>query len=355
MHVAGPIQRFAVVAAVLSLALAVARPALADDNLTVIGASSPTGFYEILDHVALLAGFFKEEHLNVDKEYVNQGSSSSCAQLVATGKADVCTLGTEPVFQGYERGLHVVMFQSRGAHYQWVLAVPADSPIKSLADFKGATLGEMSAGSPAEVNAQATLGGAGLKRTDYAYLPIGSGAAAVAAFTSKKVDGAAFPYAELATYEVKAGLKFRYFWNPLVGDIGDIAYVATPAVIASKADILRRYTRANVKAAILIRVNPQLAARYFLEGAGIKVTDQSLADETRLLELTQNLLPAPDPMSNKIGELPPVSMQVYSKFLFEAGLTSQLVPASAIVTTQFTHYSNDFDHKAFIAQAKAMR
>ena len=355
MRLTAPAHLVAVVAAVLLLAAGSAMPAAADDTLTVIGASSPTGFYEIIDHVALLAGFFKEEHLNVDKQYVNQGSSSGCAQLVATGKADICTLGTEPVFQGYDKGLRVVMFQGRGAHYQWVLAVLDDSPIKSLADFKGATLGEMSAGSPAEVNAQATLGGAGLKRTDYAYQPIGNGAAAIAAFTNKKVDGAAFPYAELATYEVKAGLKFRYFWNPLVGDIGDIAYVATPAVIAAKADILKRYTRANVKAAILIRVNPKLAARYFLEGAGIKVTDQSLADETHLLELTQNLLPAPDPTSTKIGEMPLVSMEVYSKFLFQSGLTSQLVPASAIVTGQFTQYANDFDHKAFIARAKAMR
>ena len=48
-------------------------------------------------------------------------------------------------------------------------------------------------------------------------------------------------------------------------------------------------------------------------------------------------------------------MNVLTKFLYDNGLTSQPIPASAIVTNQFIPYANDFDHKAFIAQAKAMR
>ena len=72
-------------------------PALADDTLTEIGGASPTGFYEILDDVAQFAGFYKAEHLLVTKEYATQGGSSGCAQLVATGKADICTIGTEPI------------------------------------------------------------------------------------------------------------------------------------------------------------------------------------------------------------------------------------------------------------------
>jgi hypothetical protein len=37
------------------------------------------------------------------------------------------------------------------------------------------------------------------------------------------------------------------------------------------------------------------------------------------------------------------------------GLTQQIVPASAIMTDQYIAYANDFDHAAFIAQAKQMR
>jgi hypothetical protein len=47
-------------------------------------------------------------------------------------------------------------------------------------------------------------------------------------------------------------------------------------------------------------------------------------------------------------------MRVLTKFMADNGLTTSVVPASAIVTDQFIDYANDFDHKAFIAKAKAV-
>ncbi len=326
--------------------------ASADDTLTVIGGSNPTGFFEVLDHVAEHAGFFKAEHLTVEKQYA--GTSGACAQLVATGKGDICSLATEPVFQGYEHGLRLQLFLSRDPWFEWVLGVLDDSPIRTLADFKGTTLGEINTGSASEFATQAMLSGAGLRKSDVSYIPIGFGAQAVAALTSKRVAGAAFPYPELMIYEVNAHLKFRFFWNPILKDIGDVAYAATPAVIQTKADALRRFSRAIVEAAILIRENPQLAARYFLEGAQIKPTDEALANETRLLMLAQDQLPGIAPESTKIGYIPLLGTDVYAKFLNANGLTSAVVPASAVVTNQFIPYANDFDHKAFIARVKAM-
>ena len=54
-------------------------------------------------------------------------------------------------------------FFSRDPHYEWVLAVPADSPIKTLADFKGKTLGEYSVGSPAELSTNSMFDRRGLE------------------------------------------------------------------------------------------------------------------------------------------------------------------------------------------------
>jgi NitT/TauT family transport system substrate-binding protein len=343
----------AAVGAFLALTCIVPRAALADDTLTVIGGSNPTAFYEVLDHVAERAGFFKDQHLTVNKQYA--GNPSTCVQLVATGKGDICSMAFEPVLLGYERGLRFQFFLSRDPQFQHVLAVLDDSPIKTLADFKGADLGEISLGSAAEMGANSTLAGAGLKKSDYTFIPIGFGAQAIAALTTKKVAGAAFPYPELASYEVVAHLKFRYFWNPILRDIGNVGYAATPATIQNKSDDLRRFSRAIVQAAILTRVNPNLAARYFLEGAGIKVTDEALQNEARLLVLAQGQLAGADPANPKVGYIPPLGMEVYTKFLAANGITSVVVPVSAVVTNQFVDYANDFDRKAFIAQAKAMR
>jgi len=348
------IRRLTAALALTALA-ATAAPARADDPLNVVGSSNPTAFYEILDHVANYGGFFKEEHLDVNKQYANVGGAFTCAQIVASGKGDVCSLGIEPIIQGYERGLRLQVFLSRDPRYGQVVAVLDDSPIKTLADFKGATLGEMTAGSTSEIAANSTLLGAGLHRSEYSFLPIGFGPAAIEALVSKKVDAAAFPYPELAAYAVKAHLKFRYFWNPILVDIGESSFSATPDTIKNKADILTRYARALVKASILIRVNPALAAKYFLEGANLKVTDQAIADETKLLILCQDQLLGVDPTSPRIGYTSLQRIDLYARVLGQIGMTTKDVPAAAIVTNALIPGANAFDHKAFIARAKAMR
>jgi hypothetical protein len=46
---------------------------------------------------------------------------------------------------------------------------------------------------------------------------------------------------------------------------------------------------------------------------------------------------------------------VLTSWLNDNGLTSKVVPVSAISTDAFIAYANDFDHKALIARVKAMR
>ena len=151
-----------------------------------------------------------------------------------------------------------------------------------------------------------------------------------------------------------ANLKFRYFYPPILRDVSDSAYVASPETIATKGDLLRRFSRAIVEAAILVRENPKLAARYFVEGTGQKVTDEALASATRLLAASQDMLPGIDPASERIGEMPLRGMQLLARFMYENGVTSQLAPASALVADQFIPYANDFDHAAFIRYVKTL-
>jgi len=341
-------------AAAMLAAFALApRPATADDALSLVSGSDAAGFFEVLNNVAQAAGFYKDEHLTISTQYA--GGPNLAAQLCASGKADICGQAIEPLFLGYEKGLRLQGFFVRDPQNDYVLGVLDTSPIHTLADFKGKTIGEFSVGSPAELSANAMFAGAGLKKGDVTYLPIGRGVQAIQALQTNKVDAAAGAHPELVGYEVVIPhVKFRYFLNPLIGDIGNTVYAATPATIANKSDLLKRFARVQVKAAILIRENPELAARYFLEGAQIKVTEESLADEVRLLKLSTDQLPGSDPLSKRIGAMPLGGMTRYSKFLFDQGFTSELVPAADIVTNQFIDYANAFDRKAFIAQVKRM-
>jgi NitT/TauT family transport system substrate-binding protein len=328
-----------------------AAPAQSDQSLTLIAGANQTAFFEILEYVAEYEGFFKEQHLHVDVQFAN--NPGNAAQLVATGKGDIVSTSLEPIIQGYERGLRLTAFFNRNPQYQWVLAVLDDSPIHTLADFKGTTLGEYTPSSPGEYSTNASLRGAGLKSGDYSYQVIGSGAAAVAALTGKKVAGAAFPYAELLIYEVVANLKFRFFWNPILKDISDVGFCATPSTIENKADALSRFSRAMAESSIFIRENPTVAARDFLRGAGVQATPEALRNQIRLLQLGQGILPGVDPTSTTIGALGTRSAEVLTKWMNENGMTKNVVPASAVVTDRFIQYANDFDHRALIERARA--
>jgi NitT/TauT family transport system substrate-binding protein len=329
------------------------RPAQADDALSIIAGAPIPGIFDALDNVAQGAGFYKAEHLEITKNY--SGSPSTCAQLIATGKGDVCAMSVEPILQGYEKGLRLQIFFSRQVRYSYVLGVLDDSPIRTLADFKGATIGTLTVGNPAEGMTQSMLGGAGLKRADYTFVPLGSGAAALEALVSKRVDALAFPYVQLVTYETGQGAKFRIFRHPILKDIGNNSYAALPATIQAKADVLKRFTRAIAKAALFIRINPAASARLYLEhqlGAG-RVSDAALQNMTRTFTLLEGDWPAADPADTRIGYLSPQGLELYSQLLVDYGLAHDVVPVAAILTNQFVPFANDFDHQAVIAQAKA--
>jgi len=329
------------------------RAARADDTLHVV-ASFPGGI-EVLENVAKYAGLYAAEHLDVDKQY--SGSPFTCAQLVAGGKADVCATSIEPTIQGYEKGLRLQSFYSRVASYEYFLVVLADSPIKTLADFKGADIGEASPLSPAEVAASDMLAGAGLKRSDYAFVPVGGGAQALAALTAHKIAGMADSATAIGTEGAVSHLKFRIFRDPILDSIPDAGFEARPDFIASHGDLLRRYARAITKAAILIRENPAVAARYTLmgESVGQKITPDALRIATAELIGLQGHIVGADPMSPRLGETPLSGIAFYCKMLYDSGRTSVLVPATAVATNQFVAFANGFDKKAWVAEVKRMR
>jgi NitT/TauT family transport system substrate-binding protein len=349
---AGILALVAAFALTLGAAPAVVR---ADDTITAVGGNALPGLYGVLEIVAERAGFFKQEHINFVEQYV--ASPSAAAQLVALGKGDVASISAEAVIQGYEKGLKLQYFFAHASRFSNVLAVLDDSPIKTLADFKGKNVGEINPGSAGEVLAQVVLAGAGLRKGDFTFSPIGLGAQAIEAVADKKVDAVAYPYAEVVPMEVVGRLKMRVFRDPTLGDISNAGLASTPATIAAKGEALKRFSRALVKASLFVHYNPAVSARWFLEaggGAG-KVTPDNLAVQTRELTLLEGELPAADATNKRIGAFSMTGMQILSRTLQAYGKTTGVVPAEAIATNAYVTFANDFDHKAVIASAKSMK
>jgi NitT/TauT family transport system substrate-binding protein len=336
------------------IALSCAPPAArADDTLHVVGANP--GGIEVLENVAEHAGLYKAEHLIVDKQYA--GSASGCAQIAATGKADVCSMSVEPAILGYSKGLRLQIFFSRVHEYDYLLAVLDDSPIRTLADFRGKDIGEPNIGSSTEIPGDDMLQGAGVKRSEYNYIPVGVGGAALSALTSRKVAAVADSSVEIGQLSAVGGVKFRVFRDPILDSIPNVGFAARPDVIATKGDLLARFARAIVKASLLIRMNPTVAARYALQGENVTKTIDTAALKTEAAELValQDDLAGADPNNPRIGAMDVRGIALYCRFFADSGRTPALVPAAALVTNQFIPFANNFDRKAWIAEVKKMR
>jgi ABC-type nitrate/sulfonate/bicarbonate transport system substrate-binding protein len=336
--------------AALFALLVVPHPAAADDALTIMQGSSALPLYSVADVVAERAGFFKAEHLVVTQQIAN--SPSTAAALVASGKGDLCSVSAQAILQGYEKGLRLVYFLAHAARYSNVMAVLDDSPIRTLADFKGKNIGISQIGGDGEVTGRFILSGAGLGPSDYSYSPIGFGPQAIQAIVSKQVDGVVYPFVEVVPIEVTAHVKMRVFRHPIVNDIANSGFATTAATLATKGDAMRRYARAIVKASIFVRYNPHVAALFFLQAQGVRVTPEAIADKARAFVLLRDDLLAADPASRRIGYMEPRGLEVLSRVLNSYGLTKAVTPGSAIVTNDYIGFANDFDRPAVIAMAK---
>jgi ABC-type nitrate/sulfonate/bicarbonate transport system substrate-binding protein len=124
-------------------------------------------------------------------------------------------------------------------------------------------------------------------------------------------------------------------------------------VIAAKADALKHFSRAIVKASLLIRYNPAAAARALLIADGNPFGDADLQRKTAELTAWEDDLPAADPANKRIGAIPIAGTQAYIQLLANAGVIKTALPASQVVTDEFIAFANDFDRKAFQQFAKA--
>jgi NitT/TauT family transport system substrate-binding protein len=330
---------------------AIALRAASDDTLTVVLGTGLPPLMDALNLVAEGAGFFRAERLAVEK--IRVPGAAGALEACASGKADVCPIGIERLFTGYELGLHARLVLSWASRYTYVLTVPADSPLRTLAGFKGAAIGvhEVGPTSTGQATVTSMLLGAGLRPGDFSFVPIGFNN--LAALTSERVAAAGLPRYELIPYQV-AGTNLRIFENPLLNETPSGGYAAAPATIAAKGDALARFARAIVKASLVVRFNPAGAARLMLGALGEPFAEPDVTHYARALALWNDALPARDPSNPQIGFVPPGGAAIYSNLLSDFGLTKAPVPVEAILDNRFNAFANAIDRDAVAAYARAL-
>ena len=304
--------------------------------------------------VPYAAGFFEEEGLDV--ELKSARGSALGAQLVITGQADVVHAGTSVgLMVPVSKGAPLVAFYNMITQNFQMPAVPAESPIRSLADLKGKKLGVIGQATATVPIVKAVLEDAGLDpNKDVTFIDVGYGAQAAAAlWVTRQVDALAMYDSVYAAIEATAPDKYRLrvLTSPLSDRISfQTAMIAKPETLKNRRDALVRLGRAHAKSTVFALENPDAAVRIHFKRypeqrpSGVDDATAIVLGRRSLLSRLNNM--RIDNMAvkrDKWGFMNEIDVNTYVDMLKKIGDVDKSVDPKTIYTNDLIDEINRFD------------
>lgn len=317
---------------------------------TSSGLASPITAYIL---VAQYLGYYKQEGLTLDLATPSAQGGGAVVQALASGNAQVGTLGAGSVFQLDQQTQDVQLF----GYYCYTqaipeqLAVPVDSPIKAITDLRGKKIGVRDA--RRSIYSAGMLSTDGVSPDEVTYVPVGIGATPMITLQRHDVDALSMFDVDLRRVEL-LGLPLRRLptsatYQTLQGP--DL--VVTRAEFEKDPALLVGFARGVAKGTIFMINNPEATAKIFYEmfpqavPKGQEFKDV-IADTTEMLKArvpAMKLKPG-----QKWGEIEPAAWAIELKF---AGLEGKLHrPITDFYTNALIDRINQFDAKAVAEQAR---
>lgn len=236
----------------------------------------------------------------------------------------------------------------------YLLAVNPDSPIKTIAELKGKTIGLSSLGPPQIPAVEIYLRSAGLKAEDVKMVAVSNKVSAAQMLKDGQVDAMMQTANNMTVFE-NAGFTFRFFPKPAeLDNLFGAGYYVHERSISNPTikDALGRYFRVVAKSVLFMKTNPEAAVRiHWKVKPDSKPTGQSeekaLANAMRDLATTAEY--AGKPSSGKWGEYNSDKMRAYIAF---AGVSDTLKDPGYLYTTAFVQAANAFKDDDVVAFAK---
>ncbi|GAA2399304.1 ABC transporter substrate-binding protein [Actinomadura vinacea] len=300
-------------------------------------------------------GYFADENLNVS--FVLLDGATIQAQQVATDNATVGAITPEPVIFGDQpsKRLGLRYFSSFYRKNIYGLRVPANSPIKSLADLRGKRIGAASLGSAAVTNVKVALRDAGIPEKAVNFVAIGTGAQQATALKNRDVDAVALFDTQFQIME-NSGIRLRRIAMPKIDELAGGGLAATSANLRKDPALFARIGRAVAKGVVFAQANPK-AAIDDLYAAHPDARNPALppqkarANDTKVLQTRMYTLGV-QPGERQWGILKADELQRNIDYMTRAGLITEKVAVNSVFTSELTGQINDFDAAAIQAEAK---
>jgi NitT/TauT family transport system substrate-binding protein len=309
----------------------------------------------ILSAIPRQLGYYRDE--GVDVTVLQGNGPANAAQALQSGSAEFATTMPESILQMREQGGDLVAFYTLTQDNGNALAVKADSPINTLEDVRGKTIGAFTWAAGGGALLIRTLANIGIKDNEYNKVFTPPGPATALLLKNGQVDGLVLWYSAYAPMEVSGlGLKFIDFKS--AHEVAGYALATTDKYLKQDPKTVEGLCRAVNKAFLFARQNPDAAIDLFLkEYPSYKPAslDQAVASKQYKRVLMSWLKTAVKdiPLEGPAGIFSPEKWVFTQEFYTAVGQLKGTKSAADGYTNQFMAECNKFDHKAVIDAASA--
>jgi NitT/TauT family transport system substrate-binding protein len=345
-------------------ALTMPGPAQAADQKKVkiaVGSRVINIIYPYLNMPRAL-GYWKDE--GYDVELVPMGGSLEAIQQMVAGAVDFAMLNSGTMMQAdADNGLDLrsVMLVSAT---DWSVAVPEDSPVKDIKDFKGKIIGVPALSTGGMTLLTDYLLANGLKPdVDVTIVAVGFGGPALEALRGNRVQGLMFFQTGITGFE-NLGAKLRKIYSPDWRKMPDFTLATSQKVIDKDLPLVEAVVRGALKGQAFSVANPDCARR--IQWTTWPETAPTGSDKATLAKWDLNLLAAQKGSFESAyalgggklwGLYTPEMAGTLQDFLSRTGVMKKRLPAETypIAATGFFEKVNTFDVAAVERQAEECR
>jgi NitT/TauT family transport system substrate-binding protein len=308
--------------------------------------------------IATKLGWFSKEGIVV--ELVPLGGSTDCMRLVATKDVQVSLPSVEPLALIRPQGVKARFFYTAYQGNIYGIAVPADGPIKTMADLKGKRIGVTSMASAGVILARALAKQAGLDPDkDISIVVAGESAQTAALLRAKQVD-ALSQFDTQYALAISAGAKLRMLDHPEIRKFPSNGFVALDDTLKASRKELVALARGYAMGTVFAIANPEAAVRILWDvfpqtRALGKDEATALKDDLQTLEARARNWRYEPVDGKRWGDNVEANYQAYLTWLLAQGVIKTRTDAKDLVTNELLDEVNKFDAEAVRAQARAYK
>lgn len=297
-------------------------------------------------------GYWEQEGLNVDVQSFD--GSGEIVTAVATEKILIGSGGTRSNFRAHVNGgADTKAFYAYIPGNPFYPVVTPDSPLRSLADLQGKTVGVYSLAGEGAGLIKAAMQKLGLDAASVEFVDVGVGGTAIQSLKEGRI--AAYMAYDSAYAQIEAnGFPLRRLDSPIdeYGFAGNI--IARPGTLESQPETLVKFGRGLAKASTFVKANPECAVKIHWakypdsRPAGVPDDEALQTGVEALTTRMENVFQ----VSDQWGLVTRETVQETIETSVAGGIISEPVELDAIWTPALLDEINQFDAEQIRQQAR---